>query len=78
MRSGSARPVTVSKKMQHPVSLPFSERQIATSRPSVEGTDQSIEVVPFVFQALGSNTTLRSAGGEMEFSRTSTGCCAGG
>ena len=35
-------------------------------------------VVPFVLNALGSNTVRHSAGGSSEERRTSTGCCAGG
>jgi len=50
------------KKCNTPFSLPFSDREMATNRPSVDGANQSIAVVPLVFQAFGSNTTLRRGG----------------
>ena len=69
---------TVRVRCTRPCSLPPSDRQTATTRPSGDGTYQSMAVVPLVLYALGSNTVRHSAGAASEDRRTSTGCCAGG
>src|SRR6266478_2236758 len=76
--SPSSLPVSTSKKCNVPCSLPPSEREMATRRPSGDGTDQSIAMLPFVLYAFGSKTVRQSAGGFSEERRTRTGCCAGG
>src|SRR5215471_17618027 len=76
--SASGLPESTSKKWSVPCSLPPSESEIATRRPSREGTYQSMVVVPLVLYRLGSNTGRQRAGGYSEEKRTRTGCCAGG
>src|SRR5690242_18900772 len=78
MASDNCFPDSTSKKCRVPCSLPPSESETATSRPSDDGTYQSIAVVPLVLKLLGSNTGRQSAGGSKDESRIKTGCWAGG
>src|SRR5262245_16644217 len=76
--SSSSLPESTSKKCNVPCSLPPSESEIATRRPSGDGTYQSIAMLPLVLYEFGSKTVRQSAGAFREERRTRTGCCAGG
>src|SRR5260221_14298390 len=78
MTSASSLPVSTSKKCNVPCSLPPSDKESAIKRPSREGTNQSIAVVPLVLKTLGSKTVRHRAGGSSDERRTRIGCCAGG
>ena len=55
-------PVATSNTDTSPASLPPFDSDTATSLPSGDGTNQSIEVVPFVSSSFGSSRTRASAG----------------